>query len=89
MSYMPNLQQAKKAMRQAVTKRVVNDKRRRAMREAVKIVRTNVITSTVTPDQLSTAFKALDKAAKRGVIKQGTADRKKSRLAKSVATVTK
>lgn len=84
---MPNLQQAKKAMRQALTKRVVNDKRRRAMREAVKTVRTNVIANAVTPENLSAAFKALDKAAKRGVIKQGTADRKKSRLAKAVASV--
>ena len=31
---------------------------------------------------LSIAYKAIDKAAKRGVIKKGAADRKKSRLAK-------
>ena len=34
---------------------------------------------------LSLAFKALDKAAKRGTIKKGNANRKKSRLAKAVA----
>ena len=32
--------------------------------------------------QLAVAYKAIDKAAKRGVIKKGAADRKKSRLAK-------
>jgi len=32
--------------------------------------------------QLTVAYKAIDKAAKRGVIKKGAADRKKSRLAK-------
>ena len=32
--------------------------------------------------QLSSAYKAIDKAAKRGVIKKGAADRKKSRLTK-------
>lgn len=31
---------------------------------------------------LAVAYKAIDKAAKRGVIKKGAADRKKSRLAK-------
>lgn len=32
--------------------------------------------------QLAVAYKAIDKAAKRGVIKKGAADRKKSRLTK-------
>jgi small subunit ribosomal protein S20 len=36
-------------------------------------------------DDLSKAFQAIDKAAKRGVIKKNTASRKKSRLAKAMA----
>jgi small subunit ribosomal protein S20 len=36
---------------------------------------------------LSSAFKALDKAAKRGVIKKNTASRKKSRLAKALKKI--
>jgi len=32
--------------------------------------------------QLAVAYKAIDKAAKRGIIKKGAADRKKSRLAR-------
>jgi len=35
--------------------------------------------------ELALAYKAIDKAAKRGVIKKGAADRKKSRLAKMLA----
>jgi len=33
---------------------------------------------------LSVAYKALDKAAKRGIIKKNTASRKKSRLARAI-----
>ena len=65
----------------------VSDKLRRTMKEAVKTVRKDVIAKDVkaTKIDLSLAFKALDKAAKRGTIKKGQADRKKSRLAKAVA----
>ncbi len=77
---MPNLQNAKKALRVAARKRVINDRRRRAMKVAVKSVK-----STKTAEDLSKAFQAIDKAAKRGVIKKNTASRKKSRLAKAMA----
>ena len=77
---------AKRAVRVSVRKRVVNDSRRRLMKEAVKIVRSDVLKKDVkvVKKDLSLAYKALDKAAKRGTIKKGTADRKKSRLAKAV-----
>lgn len=86
---MPNLSAAKKAVRQSDKRRVVNDKRRRSMRESVKSLRESVTSGTNTPEQLSKAFQALDKAAKRGVIKKGTADRKKSRLSKLATAATK
>jgi ribosomal protein S20 len=38
-------------------------------------------------ESLSAAFKALDKAAKTGVIKKNNASRRKSRLAKALAKV--
>ena len=68
-------------------KRVVNDKLRRTMKEAVKTVRKDVLAKDkkAIATDLSLAFKALDKAAKRGTIKKGQASRKKSRLAKAVA----
>lgn len=82
---------AKKANRVSVRRRVVNDARRRSMKEAVKEVRKNVADKNekVLKDNLALAYKALDKAAKKGVIKKGTADRKKARLAHAVAKLSK
>jgi small subunit ribosomal protein S20 len=80
---MPNLENAKKALRVAARKRVLNDRRRRAMKAAVKSVK-----ATKSNEDLSKAFQAIDKAAKRGVIKKNTAARKKSRLAKGLAKAT-
>ena len=78
---------AKRGVRVSEKKRVVNDKLRRTLKEAVKTVRKDVIAKDkkAIATDLSLAFKALDKAAKRGTIKKGNADRKKSRLAKAVA----
>jgi small subunit ribosomal protein S20 len=76
---MPNLQNAKKALRVSAKKRILNDRRRRAMKVAVKSVKV-----TKTADELSKAYQAIDKAAKRGVIKKNTASRKKSRLAAEI-----
>lgn len=86
---MPNLDAAKKAVRQSEARRVVNDKRRRTMREAVKTLKNNANAGAFSQSDLSKAFQALDKAAKRGVIKKGTADRKKSRLSKLASTAGK
>jgi small subunit ribosomal protein S20 len=81
---------AKKALRVSERRRVANDRRRRTLKETVKVVRKDVLTKDLkaAKGDLSLAFKALDKAAKTGVIKKGTANRKKSRLAKAVAKVT-
>ncbi len=78
---------AKRGIRVSEKKRVVNDKLRRTMKEAVKTVRKDVLAKDkkAINSDLSLAFKALDKAAKRGTIKKGQANRKKSRLAKAVA----
>ena len=82
---------AKKANRVSARKRVVNDRRRRTMKETVKTVRVSIAKkdTKAVKTELSLAFKALDKAAKRGVIKKGTANRKKSRLAKALAKIEK
>lgn len=77
---------AKRAIRVSVKKRIINVKRTRDMKESVKTLRKSATTGAkTTKEDLRAAYKALDKAAKRGVIKKGTADRKKSRLAKLVA----
>jgi len=81
---------AKRAIKVSGKKALVNSKRVRVMKDAVKTLRKSVVAKKAgTQDELRLAFKALDKAAKRGVIKKGTADRKKSRLAKAVAKVSK
>ncbi len=82
---------AKKANRVSVRRRVSNDSRRRTMKEAVKDVRKDVSSKDEKSLKatLSLAYKALDKAAKKGVIKKGTANRKKARLAKAVAKISK
>ncbi len=76
---MPNLENAKKALRVSDRKRILNDRRRRAMKVAVKAVKAEK-----TADVLSKAYQAIDKAAKRGVIKKNTASRKKSRLSAQI-----
>jgi small subunit ribosomal protein S20 len=82
---------AKKAQRVSVRRRVVNDSRRRTMKEAVKEVRSQVAKKDekALKTSLSLAYKALDKAAKKGIIKKGTANRKKARLARATAKVSK
>ncbi len=79
---------AKKALRVSDRKRLVNGRILKTMKDAVKTVRSKVAKKeTAIVTELSAAFKALDKAAKRGTIKKGNADRKKSRLAKAIAKV--
>ncbi len=78
---MPITRGAKKAHRSSLHKRVFNVRRKSAMNDAVKKIHKTVATE---PDEaeklLPAAYKAIDKAAKRGVIKKNTAARKKSRL---------
>ena len=83
---MPITKSAKKALRASLKKQAYNERRRRAMKEAVKAAR-KIAAEKKGSDaraELSRAYKAIDKAAKRGVIKKGAASRKKSRLAKAL-----
>ncbi len=77
---------AKKAHRSSLKKRVFNVRRKSELTDVVKKVRKHIAqgelkeATTLMPE----AFKAIDKAAKRGVIKPNNAARKKSRLALGV-----
>lgn len=87
---MPNKQSAKKALRQAAKRAARNSVVRNAYKKAVKEV--NKVAASGTKDvkeQIRLAQKALDKAAKRGVIKKRNARRKLSRLMKKVNGVGK
>lgn len=81
---MPKIKSAKKALRQSVRRRARNLVRKDAYKDAVKAYR-KLMESKQTahaPEVLTRAYRALDKAAKSGVIKKNKASRLKSRLAK-------
>lgn len=79
---------AKKAHRQGLRKKVYNDRRKTVLKKTLKDLSEKIVAKVQDAKEgLTNAYKALDKAAKRGVIKKGTANRKKSRLAKAVAKI--
>jgi small subunit ribosomal protein S20 len=73
---------AKKAHRASERKRVFNTRRKTALTDVVKKVRKHIAAGELKEagTLMPAAYKAIDKAAKRGVIKPNTAARKKSRL---------
>lgn len=77
----------KKAHRQSLKKRVINIRRSNVMKDTIKSVREDIAKNAKKDAVagLKAAYQALDKAAKRGVIKKGQANRKKSRLSKAIA----
>lgn len=83
MPTMPITRSAKKALRGSEKKHVFNLRTKKKLTDAVKEVKNVVVKKEkkVAADALSLAYKAIDKAAKKGLIKKGAADRKKSRLA--------
>lgn len=83
---MPIIKSAKKALRSSKRKRVFNVRRQDAMRGALKQVTAQIASGNKegAAALMPAAYQALDKAAKRGVIKANTASRKKSRLAASL-----
>lgn len=83
---MPITKGAQKAHRSSLKKRVFNLRRKTTMGDVVKKIRKQVAAGQATEAEksLPEAYKAIDKAAKRGVIKSNTAARKKSRLAAAI-----
>lgn len=83
---MPITKGAHKAHRSSLKKHVFNVRRKTAMNDTVKKVRKMVEAGNVEEAQkmLPKAYQVIDKAAKRGVIKDNTASRKKSRLAAAI-----
>ncbi len=79
----------KKSARQAEAKRVFNVRSVRAMKASIKKVGELVGNKDKkgAEEILPTVFKTIDKAEKRGLLKKNTANRKKSRISKSIANV--
>lgn len=84
LKYMPLTKSAKKALRGSKNKALFNLRRKTKMVKAEKSVKKAVLGKGKQDAKttLSLAYKAIDKAMKRGVIKKNTAARKKSQLAK-------
>ncbi|MDD2469391.1 MAG: 30S ribosomal protein S20 [Bacilli bacterium] len=76
---MPNIKSAKKRVEISAKRKETNSKFKGAMKTAIKKV-----AKTADQVDLKDAVKKIDKALKRGIIKKNTADRKKSRITKSV-----
>ncbi len=83
---MPITSSAKKALRSSARKQVFNLRRKRAMKEVVKKAQKLISTGKTkeAQDILPQAYKAIDKAVKRGIIKKNNASRKKSRLSAAI-----
>ena len=77
---------AKKALRVSKRKKIINDRREKTMKETVKKIEKALKAGSKEEalKLLPLAFAAVDKAAKRGIIKKNTASRKKSRLSRIV-----
>lgn len=84
---MPITKSAKKALRQNIKRRAENKIRKRNLKILIKDARANAAQSDRNKKELvlPSIYKALDKAAKSGLIKKNSASRKKSRLAKLMA----
>ena len=79
---MPNIQSAKKRVRQTITRRARNMSQRSSMRTAVKSLEASLEAGD--KDAATKAYKdaarALDKAVTKGLIHKNNAARKKSRM---------
>jgi small subunit ribosomal protein S20 len=83
---MPITKSAKKALRQNQKRRTRNLAKRRKLKSLLKEVSSLISEKKITEAKklLPQVYKTLDKAAKAGLIKKNTADRKKSRMTKIV-----
>lgn len=85
---MPITSSAKKALRQSIKRREINIVKTAALKKVIKNYRKVLASKKIDEAKklLPGVYQALDKAAKINLIKKGTANRIKSRLAKRVAT---
>lgn len=86
MKAMPRTKSAKKALRQATRRRVNNLAQQRKIKDTLREFK-KLIAAGKTEEAksfLPKVYKALDKVAKRGLIKKNKANRLKSRLTKKI-----
>jgi small subunit ribosomal protein S20 len=85
---MANIRSAEKQNRQAEKRKARNRAEKSKLKSALKTAKTAISGGNASKEVLSTSFSVIDKAAKKGVIKNNTADRYKSRLAGAVKRTT-
>ena len=78
---MANTRSAEKQERQAEKSKARNRAGKSSLKTTLKKARTAIEGGDADKGTLATSYSAIDKAAKRGLIKDNTADRYKSRLA--------
>ncbi len=88
---MPQIKSAKKELRKGARRQGRNDAVRDDLNLIIKKVTKAISAGNVTEAQaaLTIALQALDKAGRKGVLKNNTRDRKKSRLHKAVNKIVK
>jgi len=81
---MPITKSAKKALAISLTKKAANDRTKKSLKEGSKAIEKLATTKQwkEAKASLAKAYSAIDKAAKKGVIKPNTASRKKARLSR-------
>jgi|APSaa5957512535_1039671.scaffolds.fasta_scaffold544501_1 small subunit ribosomal protein S20 len=86
---MPISASAKKSLRVSERKRLFNDRRRKTMRLITKEITDLAKEGKFSEAKklLPNAYKAIDKAEKRGILKKNTASRKKSLLSRTTKEV--
>jgi small subunit ribosomal protein S20 len=85
---MPNKKSAKKELRKSIKLKAANKQRANEMKKAIKSNLKQIQDNDKTvKDVLAKTIKNIDKAAKKGVIKKNTANRKKSKLMKKINTL--
>ena len=84
---MPITKSAKKALRQNEKRRIRNLQKKRRIKNLLKEVKHLISQKKIkeAKEILPKVYKALDKGAKTGLIKDNTAARKKSRITKTLA----
>ena len=77
---MPITKSAKKALKGSLVKKAMNDRNKKAIKEATKSIEKLIKEKKKDEAKklLPKAYSVIDKAAKRGVLKKNTASRKKS-----------
>lgn len=78
---MANIASAEKQRRQAEKRKARNRAGKSSLKTTLKKSRAGIEGGDADKETLATTYSAIDKAAKRGLIKANTADRYKSRLA--------